>query len=269
MRAFYNENHKPTAQWLRELVDRRLVSLGTVNDESIEDITPTMLVPYERCHFFAGIGGWDYALKLAGWPRNWEVWTGSPPCQPFSASGQGNGFSDERHLWPSWFWLIEQCRPGVIFGEQVASAGGKRWLDLVFSDLEGIGYTCGAAVLGAHSAGAPHVRQRLYWVAYSDSYKSRLSIESGRSGPESSKATQQWSNPWDGSTDSGLPIEFRTGWDGYIRPIESGIKPVAYGLPARVVRLRGYGNAIVPQVAATFIRAFLDLMDFNPQPKHI
>ena len=52
---------------------------------------------YTQCHFFAGIGIWSYALRLAGWPDDRQVWTGSCPCQPFSAAGKGEAFNDERH----------------------------------------------------------------------------------------------------------------------------------------------------------------------------
>ena len=120
---------------------------------------------YTQCHFFAGIGIWSYALRLAGWPDDREVWTGSCPCQPFSAAGKGEAFDDERHLWPEFFRLIEARRPVVCFGEQVASIDGLAWLDLVQSDLDHAGYTCGAVDLCAAGFGAPHRRQRLYWVA--------------------------------------------------------------------------------------------------------
>lgn len=87
-------------------------------------------------------------------------------CQPFSTAGKRKGTADERHLWPSFFHLIRQCRPVTIFGEQVASRDGLTWLDLVSSDLEGAGYACGAVDTCAAGFGAPHIRQRLYWVAY-------------------------------------------------------------------------------------------------------
>jgi hypothetical protein len=62
----------------------------------------------------------------AGWPDDEPIWTGSCPCQPFSAAGKGGGFADERHLWPAFHWLIEQCRPELVLGEQVASKDGLR-----------------------------------------------------------------------------------------------------------------------------------------------
>ena len=90
-------------------------------------------------------------------------------CQPFSAAGKGKGFDDERHLWPAFFWLISQCRPETVFGEQVASKDGLGWWDVVSADLERADYACGAFDLCAPGVGAFHIRQRLYWVANTDS----------------------------------------------------------------------------------------------------
>jgi site-specific DNA-cytosine methylase len=86
-------------------------------------------------------------------------------CQPFSTAGKGEGFDDERHLWPSFHWLIKECRPQLVFGEQVAGKAGETWLDLVSTDLEGESYAIGSAVTAACGFGAPHQRKRLYWVA--------------------------------------------------------------------------------------------------------
>lgn len=98
-----------------------------------------------------------------------SVWTGSCPCQPFSNAGRRKAQADERHLWPEMLRLIAACKPERVFGEQVASAVGHGWLDGVFADMEAQDYTCGAVVLGAHSVGAPHIRQRIWWVAESAS----------------------------------------------------------------------------------------------------
>ena len=165
MTAFYNEIDPYCAQWLRNLIAAGHIAPGVVDERSIEDITPNELREYTQCHFFAGIGVWSYALRLAGWPDDRPVWTGSCPCQPFSAAGKGHGFADERHLWPAWFHLIRECRPGVVFGEQVASRDGLGWLDLVQADLEGADYASGAVDLCAAGVGAPHIRQRLWFVA--------------------------------------------------------------------------------------------------------
>jgi DNA (cytosine-5)-methyltransferase 1 len=420
---YYNEHDPKAAAWLRELITQGLIPNGHVDTRSITEIQPHELTNYTQCHFFAGIGGWSLALQLAGWPATKPVWTGSCPCQPFSSAGKQLAQADERHLWPVFFKLIAECRPEFVFGEQVASAIGKGWLDGISSDLEGVGYASGAAVLGAHSVGAPHIRQRLYWVADASSAgcegrkrdwttgtqrtPSRYACEcgsidgladstgfrhqreqdttgeTGRTGVESIDCglanPQSGGQRIDGSTprETGHADECCTGggladarsvrcntgltgdgrgeestgrqsgevsdrrcglgdsqqpgleghagngdggnkpgrndadparpapkassdcrlpdtssdmggcgkhqqergtqgrasdrrtdaWsrfelipcaDGKARRIEPGLAPLAHGIPARVVRLRGYGNAIVPQVAAEFITAFLE-----------
>jgi len=163
--AYYNEHDPNAAAWLRVLISEGHIAPGIVDETSIEDVRPADLVGFTQCHFFAGIGVWSYALRLAGWADDRPVWTGSCPCQPFSAAGKGGGFDDERHLWPHFHWLISQCRPDVVLGEQVASKDGLAWLDLVQADLEGTGYAAGAVDLCAAGVGAPHIRQRLWWVA--------------------------------------------------------------------------------------------------------
>ena len=162
---FYNEIDPYAAKWLRNLIAAGHIPAGVVDERSIEDITPDELRPYTHCHFFAGIAGWSHALALAGWPSDRPVWTGSCPCQPFSAAGKGAGFDDQRHLWPAWFHLIRECRPSVVFGEQVASKDAEPWVDLVHADLEGVGYAFGCVPFPAAGIGAPHIRQRLFFGA--------------------------------------------------------------------------------------------------------
>ena len=158
---YFNEIDRFAADWLGNLFPG-----AVIDTRSIKDVKAGDVVGYERCHFFGGIGGWEYALRLAGWPEDEPVWTGSCPCQPFSLAGQGKAQGDERHLWPEMFRLIRECRPYTVFGEQVSSAIGHGWLDGVFADLEAEGYSCGAIVLGAHGVGSPHIRQRLFWVGH-------------------------------------------------------------------------------------------------------
>src|SRR5262245_26122397 len=165
MSAYYNENDPYAAQWLRNLIAAGHIAVGDVDERSILAVRPDDVRAYRQCHFFAGIGGWSYALRLAGWDDARPVWTGSCPCQPFSVAGKNAGGKDERHLWPHWFSLIRECRPGMVFGEQVNAAIGWGWLDAVLGDLEAEGYAAGACVLGAHSVGAPHIRQRVWFVA--------------------------------------------------------------------------------------------------------
>lgn len=164
-RIFYNEFDAETSDWLRRLVRDGVVPPGDVDSRSIVEIDPEELKGYDQCHFFAGIGTRALALHNAGWPPDRQVWTGSCPCQPFSGAGKGKGFDDDRHLWPVWNALISERRPGVVFGEQVASKDGLEWLDLVQADLEAKDYAVGAFDLCAAGVGAPHIRQRLWLVA--------------------------------------------------------------------------------------------------------
>jgi len=182
--AYYNEKDKFAAAWLRELIRMGQIAPGVVDERSIEDIVPADLEGYTQCHFFAGIGVWSYALRRAGWPDDRPVWTGSCPCQPFSAAGKAGGFTDERHLWPHWIHLIQYGKPKAVpvLGEQVASKDGLGWLDLVQTDMEGAGYACGAVDLCAAGVGAPHIRQRLFFVAEWLGDSKREGLEGQRGG---------------------------------------------------------------------------------------
>lgn len=332
---------------------------GVVDERSIAEVQPADVAGYERVHFFAGISGWDYALQLAGWPDDRPVWTGSCPCQPFSSAGKGLGAKDERHLWPEFARLIRACNPPTVFGEQVASKAGREWLAGVFADLEGMGYQRAGADLCAAGVGAPHIRQRLFWVA--DASTSRLTgagqrastdaersdslpqrglsqLESSgcgtacgvgdsddarlegrqrvleRAGERSARKDSMaggladsssirligrerscavadpssgtsrevwteriWTEPVSSCGELGSLADVHgkherprptdgfwrdADWlacrDGKWRAVEPGAFPLAHGVPGRVGLLRGYGNAIVPQVAAAFIEAYLE-----------
>ena len=348
---FYNEWDPYAASWLRQLVEDGHIPPGEVDERDINTIDPDELIRYTQCHFFAGIGGWVYALRLANWGDR-RVWTGSCPCQPFSVAGNKKGASDkERNLWPVWFNLIKVVRPDTVFGEQVASAVNEKyqWLDAVSHDLEDEGYRIGSGILPACSVKAPHIRQRLWFVADTEhngrnrsqadtslegSNESGIGIPVGddiafargsmadpqnhrsqrreaveREGSENLEdesesdirgepsghgevsgivADNDMADPSDKGLEGGLSrgqneeweaIDRHVGrsgttgegepgqWDGIvwvyckdkkIRPIKPGIQPLAYGVSARVGKLRAIGNAIVPQVAAEIIRAYME-----------
>ena len=162
---YYNEFDPFAAAWLRELIKDGRIPQGEVDERSIIEVEGSDLKGFTQCHFFAGIGGWSYALQLAGWESTRPVWTGSPPCQPFSVAGNQRGQDDERHLWPHFFDLISQCKPAIVFGEQVASAIRTEWFDDLQADMEAEGYATAMAVLPACGIGAPHKRERLFFVA--------------------------------------------------------------------------------------------------------
>jgi len=294
-RAYYNEWDPFAAQWLRNLIAAGHLPPGDVDERDIREVDPDELRGYTQWHFFAGIGGWPYALRLAGWRDEWPVLTGSPPCQPFSTAGKMKGVDDGRHLAPVWLGLIQKLRPPVVFGEQVANAATlHNWLDDLFDALELEGYATGAVVLPACSVGAPHVRQRLWFVADlladtdGDGLQIAEQLQQGRPGtswsgeagivadandrqfPQSRRGQEKRDGNGPASaqhTGDGTSAH-HGGWetpdwllcrDGFWRPVEPGTFPLAHGVPARVGRLRAYGNAIVPQVAAELVRAWMDV----------
>ena len=283
MRAYYNEIDKFAAAWLRELIADGLIADGEVDERSILDVRPDELRGFTQCHFFAGIGGWSRALRLAGWPDDRPVWTGSCPCQPLSVAGQRKGHADSRHLWPAFHDLIAVCQPATVFGEQVASKLGREWLAGVRADLESSGYACGGADLCAAGVGAPHIRQRLWWVADASGRRREQCDEGHRSVPKpppdiiaSGMAdaintgsqgrlpgrSDQERQDFDGHAGRGSADfwdgEYIPCADGKARRTQPGIFPLAHGVSNRVGTLRGAGNAIVPQVAGEFVKAFME-----------
>ncbi len=225
MSAYYNEIDPYAAQWLRNLIAAGHIAPGDVDERSITEVHPDDLRGYKQCHFFAGIGGWSYALRLAGWPDDRPVWTGSCPCQPFSsaAGSLSSRYNDARDLWPVWERLITASAPRAIFGEQVVDAGD--WIDRVCDDLEALDYEVGACVLPACSVGFDHARPRIYFAGYAD-----MRGESGRT------------------------VDAEASWVPRHRGIGAELA-LEDGLSRGMGAMRAYGNAIVPQVAAAFIEA--------------
>jgi DNA (cytosine-5)-methyltransferase 1 len=244
MAAYYNEWEPYAAQWLRNLIAAGHFAAGDVDERDIREVRADDLQSYTQCHFFAGIGGWGLALRMAGWDDTRPVWTGSCPCQPFSEAGKKTAQSDERHLWPAWFGLIKESKPSKIFGEQVAGAIAHGWLDDAFHDLEKEEYACAAAVLPALSVGSPHKRERLFFVADTEGER----CYHGNDGELQRPGTGEIDTPASSSSSRG---KLATGRWAH----EPAVGRLAHGILNRRGRLRAYGNAIVPQVAAEFIRA--------------
>jgi len=357
---YYNEWDAFAVEWLKILIEESLIPNGEVDSRSIADVEAKDLKGFTQCHFFAGIGGWSKALELAGWSADRPVWTGSPPCQPFSVAGKQKATDDERHLWPVWFNLVRECKPPIIFGEQVSSAIRHGWLDSLQKDLEAENYACAAAVLPASGVGALHKRDRLWIVAHAsgsgrqgwsgsqcdeqreigqngtlrtsdrgcikvaDTSGERLQgrerlWEAGEEKSSNRYSAERSSGNLANSNDIGHQWNERIGreaerraeyagndsldnsdtrrhntkkekiragrkpafvpelasfWDGIqavqckdgkVRaiPIEPEVFPLAHGIPNRVGILRGAGNAIVPQVAAEIIKAYMQIRKEN------
>lgn len=250
MRAYYNENDEYAAQWLRNLIAAGHITAGEVDTRSIVDVRPVDLRGFTRCHFFAGIGVWDYALGLAGWPADRPVWTGSCPCQPWSKAGLGRGADDERHLWPEWARLIRECGPDTILGEQVPVAVARGWLDLVISDLEGQGYAVGALDFEAAALGEPTARSRLYFAA--QHLGARVAGQLERRAPGPSRPRR-----WRGEEDLRAVVDapFVAG-DRWPAPL---VRRVDHGFAGTVGGMSAYGNALNAEAAAAFISAVLDI----------
>lgn len=261
--AYYNEIDEFAAQWLRNLIDAGHVPHGVVDTRSIVEVQPSDLEGFAQCHFFAGIGGWALAARMAGWPDDRELWTGSCPCQPFSIIGKQQGTEDERHLWPEYARLIRARWPAAVMGEQVAQAIGFNWLDGVLADLEAIGYEARAVVLPACSVDAPHKRERIYFVAdgygvVGNSQRTRLEGHAGDGGHAGEGTVADRSASTTGRRSFWSDAEWIEGHDGAWRRVQPGARLLGHGFPSRVGRLRAYGNAIVPQLAAEVIGAYMD-----------
>lgn len=252
MSAYYNEIDPYAAQWLRNLIKAGHIADGKVDERSIEDVRPEDLREFTQCHFFAGIGLWSYALRKSGWCDDEHVWTASCPCQPFSNAGKQLGVEDKRHLWPHIKRLISECKPAVVFGEQVEKKSGLEWLEIVQADVERENYAFAAVTLNAAGVQAPNVRDRIYWVADTESERGRQrkQVEVG-SNKESGRPGQvQPVNFWSDSQSVNCT-------DGRKRLIEPSFLPLVNGDSTTMGRLRAYGNAINPEVTMQFIKAYM------------
>lgn len=172
-RALYNEIDPVAAHVLRAMIADGHIAPGDVCERSIKDLKADDLRGYNQVHLFAGGGFWSVSARLAGWRDDKPLWTASCPCQPFSQAGKGAGTDDPRHLWPDVGRLVREALADgqhvpVIVGEQVGGSAGYDWFNGVCTDLESEGYKTFVADTPACAVDAPHIRQRLYWVAVAD-----------------------------------------------------------------------------------------------------
>ncbi|WP_448953038.1 DNA cytosine methyltransferase [Labrys neptuniae] len=286
MTAYYNDNEPDAAHVLDCLQREGLIAPGIVDHRSIKEVQPDDLKGFTQCHFFAGAGLWSVAARLAGWPDERPIWTGSCPCQPFSAAGKGLGTDDPRHLWPDFFRLIRAARPPVVMGEQVAGAPGYGWFDGVASDLESEGYASRSVDIPACAVDAPQIRQRQWWIGVASAEHSGCegrnqeghwpsSIDAPTSGhgcmdnsigdrphsPVKSLCSGwQSSHVPDGRNGSAWAgAEWIICHDGKARRTEPGLRLLVDGMAGRIPAWRLGGNSISPILAAEVIAAFLDI----------
>jgi len=121
-----------------------------------------------------------------------QILTGGFPCQPYSTAGKRKGKDDERHLWPEMLRAIREIRPRWVVGENVL--GLVNWSGgLVFhevqADLEAEGYEVQPFLLPAAAVNAPHRRDRIWFVAYANSFRNDRSKKSTTSNNESKQST--------------------------------------------------------------------------------
>lgn len=257
-RAYYNEIEPNAVLVLKQLIAEGTIAPGDVDSRSIKDVSADDLAGYTQCHFFAGGGLWSVAARLAGWPDERPLFTGSCPCQPFSVAGRHGGADDPRHLWPDFHRLIRAARPPVVMGEQVAGKAGSNWFNGVRADLAGDGYLGRAVDIPACAVDAPQQRQRLYWIAVEHAEgvgrrEGRPEHEFRGGRPAASRADVSRPNGswW-------ADAEWIECHDGKARRRVPGAPLLVDGLPGRVDLWRVAGNAISPVLAAEVIGAFLD-----------
>jgi DNA (cytosine-5)-methyltransferase 1 len=275
-------------------------------------------------HLFNGIGGFALAAEMMGWKnifhceidpfcnavmkkhfpdsielmdikkQNFNVYlhtidliTGGFPCQPYSTAGKRLGKEDERHLWPEMLRAIREIQPGYVVGENVRGLtnwNGGMVFDEVQADLETEGYEVLPFLLPAAGVEAPHVRDRIWLIAYSDSnrraqYPEFSKNDNGQpvegvekryepdalygrrtfTDADSSERSERRLHPEQSETTMGY-ARLRTsrnygqeGWREF--PTQSPICRGNDGIPHRVDRIKSLGNAIVPQVALQIFKA--------------
>lgn len=196
---------------------------------------------------------------------------GGFPCQDISSAGKGAGLAGKRsRLWFAFARVVSEMRPRWVVVENVAS-GAKRWVDAVCTSLGQLGYETLPIPLSAQDVGAPHLRRRVFVIAYSNRGTLREQPR-GRSGPSWQKALLPTSDgperapchP-DRDGESAQPVDAQV---ARLSGMAGDSPPWAFapefcgmddGIPHRVERLRALGNAVVPQCAEVIGHVILEL----------
>jgi DNA (cytosine-5)-methyltransferase 1 len=192
-----------------------------------------------------------------------DLLCGGFPCQDISLAGKGAGLSGERSgLWFEYAKAIDALRPSYVLIENVAALR-SRGLDQVLGSLAALGYDAEWHCIPACAVGAPHRRDRVWIVAYSAQQLFDGGGNAGQAGGiESTDSSEDVADPpREGLEGSGnVTGENRCGKEARLFgcggksewrhwEFEPELGRVAHGIPNRVDRLRGLGNAIVPQIA--------------------
>lgn len=217
---------------------------------------------------FSGIGGLDLGLERAGMRCAWQVeldpfcqkilskrWPSTPrfedvtkvsggvlasvelvaggfPCQPISHAGRRRGVEDEKWLWPEFERIVHELKPRFVLIENVPSLR-QRGLSEVIEGLNSCGYDAEWDCIPAAFVNAPHIRDRIWILAYARGERHRASQDTVFAGRPRFEFCARWAD-------------------------EPSVGRVAYGVPGRVDRMRAIGNAVVPQVAEYIGRCLLN-----------
>ena len=203
---------------------------------------------------------------------------GGFPCQPVSLAGTRRGQDDERWLWPEFARIVRLLRPRYVLVENVPGLLVRGMGD-VLGDLAACGYDTEWDCIPAAAVGAPHLRYRVFIIAYqadaprpdANGERSHRTRVDQLTSPELRDEQERQSRSV-GSTLADPNSSRRNGWLGILgqgrRPelangdwwaTEPDVGRVAHGVPSRVDRLRGLGNAVVPQVAEWIGRRLMEL----------
>lgn len=228
---------------------------------------------------------WDDIKTFDGrpWRGIVDIVTAGYPCTPFSVAGRRRGTEDPRHLWPHVARIIRECEPGLVFCENVSGHLSLGFRE-VAGELQGMGYWVAATLLTAAEVGAPHKRERLFFLAKNSERKrcggggllrdspgvERKIQTEGLRGPLAELADARGSEleEREGGTIAGpFPAPWPPGpadIDGWARVLErrpelapaviTPIRRVDDEFSSRVDRLMALGNAVVPiQAAVAFV----------------